>query len=164
MGISIRRWTRTTLAAAALSLAACGDVADELAAALPEPPTGWERAGTESARIGGGHKVFAEYRETSGRTIVKIDYHASGDAADLARRRKLLADAAQAKAAGWDLVALAGRPWHSRVIAGTSRSTYLLETVAGARVIVTVSGYAESRAPLEAFMRAIDFRALARVD
>lgn len=152
-----------TLAAALLSLAACGDAADALRAALPEPLPGWERAAVASARIGGGTKVFAEYRRIGGRTTVKLDYHASADAADLARRRTLLADQALAQAARWDIVELNGRKWQSRVIEGAPRRTYLLETVAGG-VIVTIAGYAESRAPLEAYMRAIDYRALARVD
>jgi hypothetical protein len=152
------------LAAAVLCLAGCGDVAGELRAALPEPLPGWARAGIESVRIGRGHKVFAEYRETGGRTVVKIDYHASGDPADLDRRRKRLADPALAKAAGWEIAELAGRKWQSRVIDGTQRRTYLLETIAGDRVIVTITTYAESRAPLEAYARAIDYRALARAD
>jgi hypothetical protein len=140
---------------------ASADTGEELKKLLPKPLAGWKQTQSVALKVGKGFRAAGEYRPPSGPNALNVTYHLGAWDADT--KRKQLADPAEAKKSNIEVVEIEGRKWLASSGKGGAGTVQTLATVLDNNLVVTIQGFGDDRKAHEAYAKAIDTAALAKV-
>jgi hypothetical protein len=149
------------LIAIGLAVPAAADTGDDMKKLMPKPLAGWKQTTTVALKVGKGFRAAGEYRPPSGPHVINVTYQT--ESWDATSKRQLLADPEAAKKANHDIVDIGGRKWLATTGKGGAGPVQTLSTVLDNGLVVTITGFGEDRKAHEAYAKAIDVAALAKL-